>query len=167
MKIKLLFATVAFIATTMACCAQDYSNLKDFVLKDKADYPKAEAKVLECAKYILTTPLDEKNANRLYSLQFIIRWMEGTPDYSFGIDESIMKVSKSNQSLLGVYMACMTQYVLENKENSKDQKGIKYNAMLMLISYAENINNKVEINKELKKMIKAKKEDKLKEYLNV
>jgi len=34
----------------------------------------------------------------------------------FSIDEAISGVTKSNSSLLGIYMACMTKFVLENKE---------------------------------------------------
>ena len=167
MKIKLFLASVAIVASSLVVYSQDYSSLKDIVLKDTSDYPKAEGKVLECASYLLSTPLDDNNINRKYAIQLIIRWMTGTPAYTFGIDQSITQISKSNASILLLYMACMSKYALENKENSKDPKEMKYNSMLLLISYVEDSNHKVKIDGELKKLIQAKKQDKLKQYLKI
>jgi len=167
MKIKLILTFLTIFSLSHISYSQDYSNLKDIVLKDKTDYPKVEDKVLECAKYILNTPLDDKNLNRLNSLQFIMRWMEGTSDFTFNIDETIAKATKSDQLLLGVYMACMTKFVLENRDKAKDEKEVKFNSIVMLLNYCEVPSNNVDLNRELKKMIKAKKEDKLKEYLKL
>ncbi len=167
MKIKLILSFLTIFSFSDISYSQDYSNLKDIVLKDKTDYPKVEDKVLECSKYILTTPMDDKNINRLNSLQFLMRWMDGTPDFTFNIDETIGKATKSNQLLLGVYLACMTKFVLENKDKAKDEKEVKYNSVVMLLNYCDAPAHNVDLNRELKKMIKAKKEDKLKEYLKL
>lgn len=167
MKIKLILTFLTIFSLSYITYSQDYSNLKDVVLKDKKDYPKVEDKVLECSNYILNTPMDYKNLNRLNSLQFLMRWMDGTPDFTFNIDETIGRATKSDQLLLGVYLACMTKFVLENRDKAKDEKDVKYNSIVMLLNYCEVPNNKVDLNRELKKMIKAKKEDKLKEYLKL
>jgi len=167
MKTKILITAIAIWGITSVCYSQDYSNLKDIVLKDKADYPKVDNQILECAKYILNTPMDDKNLNRFYSLQFMMRWMQGTPDYTFNIDETIGNIIKSNESLLGVYLACMANYMLENKVKAKDEKEVKYNSILLLINYCEASKNNVDMSSELKIMIKAKNENTLKEYLKL
>jgi hypothetical protein len=167
MKIKLILTFLTIFSLSYISYSQDYSNLKDIVLKDKTDYPIVEDKILECSKYILNTPMDDKNLNRLNALQFLMRWMDGTPDFTFNIDETIGKIIKSNQLLLGVHLACMTKFVLENRDKAKDEKEVKYNSIVMLLNYCELPGNNVNLNRELKKMIKAKKEDKLKEYLNL
>lgn len=147
--------------------AQDYSTLKDVVLNEKADYPKAEEKVLECSRFVLSLPIDDKNPNRLYALQFVLRWMQGTPDYNFEIDESIGKVVESDKELFSICLMSMSKFVLENKEKSKDIKEIKYNTFLILLNYVTEPKNKVTLNKELDKLIEVQKQDKLKEYLKL
>ncbi len=165
MKTKLFAAVVMLLGFSMVCNAQDYSTLKDIELKDKADFGKAEDKILEIATYILTTPVDDENANRNNALKFLFRWMDGTPDYTFMLDETVGKLAQTSDALLGVYMACMCRYVLENKDKAKDDKDVKYNSVLKLIDYSQDPNNKVEITGELKNLIQAKDEHRLKEYI--
>jgi hypothetical protein len=167
MKSKFLGAVIVFLGFVMVCNAQDYSTLKDVELKDKADFGKAEDKILEISKYVLTTPMEDDNTNRNNALQFMFRWMEGTPDYTFTLDETVGKLAQTSDALLGVYMACMCRYVLENKEKAKDVNEVKYNSVLMLIDYSQDPNNKVEISGELKNLIQAKDEHRLKEYIKV
>lgn len=167
MKIKFAIVFITILSLSCICYGQDYSNLQDIVLKDKSDYPQAENKVLECAKYIISTPVDDNNLNRLYAVQFLIRWMVGTPEYTFNMDEIVNKITKSNQNLLGIYLACMTNFVLENKEKAKDDKEVKYNSILTFLNYCETNGSNVKINREVKKMIRAREEGKLKEYLKL
>jgi hypothetical protein len=167
MKTKFFFSIILFLGFVMVINAQDYSKLKDIELKTKEDYNKAEDKVLECTKYILTTPMDNENTNRTNALQFLLRWMDGTPDYTFNLDETVGKIAQTSDALLGVYMACMSRYVLENKDKAKDEKDVKYNSVLLLIDYANDPANKVEISGELENLIKAKDEHRLKEYIKV
>jgi len=167
MKTKFFVSVILFLGFVMACDAQDYSNLKDIELKEKEDFSKVEDKILECSKYVLTTPMDDENTNRINALQFMFRWMDGTPDYTFTLDETVGKIAQTSDALLGVYMACMCRYVLENKDNAKDEKEVKYNSVLMLIDYARNPDNKVEITGEMENLIKAKDENRLKEYIKV
>jgi hypothetical protein len=167
MKIKMFVISSLMMGISCIGFSQDFSNCGDIILKEKVDYPKTEGKVLECARYILTTPEDKNNLNRLYAMQFLLRWMEGTPDYQFKIDESAGRISKANEELMGVYLACMTKFMLENKDKSKDDAEVKYNSFLLLIGYTEDPNNQVSVKGEMKKMIKAKNEGKLKEFLKM
>jgi CRISPR/Cas system CMR-associated protein Cmr5 small subunit len=167
MKTRFFVSVILFLGFVMVGNAQDYSKLKDIELKEKEDFAKAEDKILECSKYILTTPVDDENTNRINALKFMFRWMDGTPEYTFTLDETVDKLGQTNDALLGVYMACMSRYVLENKDKAKDEKDVKYNSVLMLIDYARDPNNKVEITGEIENLIKAKDEHRLKEYIKV
>jgi hypothetical protein len=82
--------------------------------------------------------------------------MTGTPDYSFTLDEVASKIIKGNDDLLGLYMAAMTKFVLENKALSKDQKIIKLNALITVLNYCEDPNNNIKRTKQLKKLSEAK-----------
>jgi hypothetical protein len=167
MKTKFFISAILLLGFIMVCNAQDYSKLKEIDLKDKEDFGKAEGKILECSKYVLTTPMDDENTNRINALQFLFRWMDGTPDYTFTLDETVGKLAQTSDALLGVYMACMCRYVLENKEKAKDVNEVKYNSILMLIDYSSDPNNKVEVSGELENLIRAKDEHRLKEYVKV
>jgi hypothetical protein len=149
--------------------AQDYSKLDRIVLKDKDDCAENEDLVLECSNYIIGSPINKIDAdeNRIKAIQFVMRWMEATPEYSFMIDESIMEVSSSNPSLLGIILVSMSKYVLENKDVSDDPNDIKYNAILTFIKYIEDPDNDVTITSNLKDLIKARDENNLKDYLKI
>lgn len=169
MKTRILIINLLIIGFTTSLFAQDYSNLEKVTLKDKSDYLENENLVKECSNYLLNSPiiLIDNDLNHLKAMQFVIRWMEGTPDYSFGLDDAIVKAAKSNSSLLGIYMASMLKYVLENKDKSGDANEVKYNSFLTFIKYCEDSSKKVNQSKEIKKLIKAKNENTLKEYLKI
>jgi len=148
--------------------AQNVTNFENIKLETREDYnPAANAAALQASNFLLLTPLDANNVDRLKALQYIIRWMTGTPDYSFELDAQATKFAKKNDDLLGLYMAAMTKFVLENKADSKDQDKIKLNAVRLIIEYAREPKNKVKPNKELKKAMEAEEKGQLTEYLKM
>jgi len=164
--ILLCYLTTFIFFATMA---QDYSGLESIALDDKEDCTKNEKLVLECSDYILNSPADVimNDLNHLNAMQFIMRWMEGTPDYMFTLDEKIVKATKSETALLSVYMAAMCKFELENKAKSEDEDEVKYNSFLIFINYCEDPAMNVKQNKAIKELIKARNENTLKEYLGV
>lgn len=148
-----------FIALLVFCCnhsfcqiTPNYDNIK---LVDKTDYQVAEPSVMQAANYILSTPFEKNDLTRLRSLQFIIKWMTGTPDYSFSLDDVASKIAKGNDNILGVYMVCMTKYCLENKASSKDLGLVKLNSLKLLIAYCDDSKNNLKPTKQLKKLSEA------------
>ena len=65
-------------------------------------------------------------------------------------------VLKSNDEYLGLYMAAMTKYSLENKESANDLNLVKVNAMTAVLNYCENEANNMKMTKPLKKLSEAK-----------
>ena len=145
--------------------SQTLPNFDEIKLDQGSDYKAAETSATQAATYILSTPFEKDDLNRLKSLQFIIKWMSGTPDYSFTLDNVASKITKGNDDLLGIYMACMTQYCLENKESAKDAKLVKLNSIKLLLAYCENENNKMKMTKQLKKLSEANKKGELEKEL--
>jgi len=167
-KMKRLFFGLLFGFLFNLSFAQSLPDFDAIKLDKKEDFNlTADNAALQAADFLLSTPLEKDNINRLKSLQYIIKWMSGTPDYSFTLDEQATKFAKKNDDLLGLYMAAMTKYVLENKADSKDQNKIKLNAVKLIIAYARDEKNKVKINSELKKAIEADEKGQLSEYLNI
>ena len=131
------------------------------------DYRKMEPKILEDANYILSTPKDDSNTKRSECFQEILLWMSNTADFTFEIDEPITRAAEKDNTLLGVYLAAISKYALEHRDEAKDGKGLRLSAYTLFLEYCANDSNGVKKNKELKKMQEAKKEGKLKEYLKL
>lgn len=143
--------------------AQSLPNFDLIKLEKAPDYKPASPFALQTANYLLSTPIEKDNPDRLKSLQFLGKWMAGTPNFSFTIDETARKLMRNNNDLLGVYMASMVKYSLENKDSLKDSKVVKLNAVKMLIDYCENKNNNLGMTKSLKKLAEAKAKGQLEE----
>ncbi len=164
-KVIFLFLLALSVQFSFAQSLPDYSSIK---LEEKADYNStANNAALQAANYLFSTPFEKQNMDRLKSMQYIIRWMTGTPDYSFTLDEQATKFAKKNDDLLGLYMAAMTKYVLENNADTKDQNKIKLNAVKIIITYSRDAKNNIKINSELKKAIDADDKGQLPEYLKL
>lgn len=120
---------------------------------------------MQAANYILSTPFEKNDVTRLKSLQFVMKWMTGTPDFLFSLDEAATKMAKGNDEVLGLYVVCMTKYCLQNIDASKDEKLVKLNAIKMLLAYCENSNNNMKLTKQLKKLSEANQKGELEKEL--
>lgn len=158
-----------FFFLLLCCCsstfAQSLPNYDEISLSERGDYKVAEPSVLQAAGYILSTPFAKNDMDRLQSLRFLIKWMTGTPEYSFTLDGVAGKIIKGNDDLLGVYMACMTKYCLENPANAKDTKLVQLNSIKLLLQYCEDGKNNMKMTKQLKKLSEANKKGELEKEL--
>lgn len=161
---KIIFALLAVSYSYVSFC-QGLPNFDAIPLSGKADYKTAEPYALQASTFLLSTPAEKDNLDRLKSLQFIIKWMSGTPDYMFSIDDVATKIMKGDDDMLGLYMAAMTKFVLENNEAATDQQKIKLNAVTMLLDYCENPANKIKMSKNMRKLSEAKANGQLEEAL--
>jgi hypothetical protein len=142
---------------------QDFSNLKSLALKDSTECKNAEPQVLACSDYLLTQPCVE-NLNSLDAIQFLLKWMGQTPNYSFSFEDELYKSVKSNLMLTGRYLACQATVAINTKPKNYD-KDFQYNYIKMFLEYCEKPQNGVKITSKLKKLIEAKNEDRLMEAL--
>ncbi|MEP7143852.1 MAG: hypothetical protein ABI707_13315 [Ferruginibacter sp.] len=140
--------------------AQTLPNFDLIKLEKTSDYKAADPFVLQTATYLLSIPFKKDSKDRLNSLQFISKWMYGTTDYSFIFTDVPGKVGKDND-ILGLFMAAMAKYTLENKASSKDAKLVKLNALILLLNYCENKDNNMKMTKQLKKLSEAKEKGQL------
>ena len=145
--------------------AQTLPNFDLIKLEKTADYKPAEPFVLQTTNYLLSIPFKKDNTDRNNSLRFISKWMNGTPDYSFTFGDIADKIGKDNYDLLGIYMASLGKYTLENKVAAKDTKVAKLNAIMMLLNYCENKDNNLRMSKQLKKLAEAKEKGQLEQAL--
>lgn len=155
---KKIFQIVLLVSFSFISHAQ-YDAKK---LQTKQDYTAANKQVLEAGKYVLSVPYDENNQKRTQAIQYIMKWMEGTPDFSFMVDADITeKIVGKDMGLLGIYMACMSKYCLENPDDANDNKLVKVGAIKLMITYCENPKNNVKMSKPFRKMADADKKGEL------
>lgn len=161
---KTLFS-ILFCFAAFSVFSQNSSQYDNIPLTTAAEYRKAEPYVILAADYVYSSPIDKENLNRTNAISFIMKWMVGTSDYSFGMDETIRKVSNGDNEILGIYFSSLAKYAL-SKGKGADREDMKYNAYLMMVTYCENPDNNFRIRGEVKKMIDAKNQGKLKEFLD-
>jgi hypothetical protein len=158
------YITLIFLFFGLGVFSQNFSNYQNITLQTAADYRKVEPQVMLAYELVLSTPVDKKNTNRLDAISFIMRWMSGTSDYSFVMDEALFKITNNDKDILGVYFACLAKYALQHGKNV-DRSDLRYNSYLMLAQYCEIPENNLKPRGEIKKMVEAKNQNQLKEYL--
>ncbi len=165
---KKLISLVLVSSICSICFSQDFSKWNDYKFSSPADYKDKEPQIKECAMYILSTPYDKKDINRLIASKFILDWMGGTPDYvfSFGDGYKYIANGKKELEISELYVSATVVYVLDNPANAKDNKAADKAAVLKVIDYVANEANKLEPNKRLKKLIEAKKNNTLEQEMH-
>lgn len=157
----------AAVPTRVLAQDTDFAELADFEYTDRAQFSENEDRILMAADYILSIPISLSNQVRLNAMQGLVKWMSGTPDYQFLIDESITRLSKNNDVLFGIYMAAMTHYVLNHKDKPTNEAVIKLGTYEILLDYCEDPHNAIPPDRELKKAFKARRDGKLERYLGL
>lgn len=161
-KIVLFF--IVLILSTCYCFSQDLPNLKHIKLSKSAHFKNSVPIILKVTTYLFETPINKKNTSRTEAGQFLIKWMNGTPDYTFYLEEKETNFFNTDSDLMLMYMAGLTKFSVENKE-IKDQKAIVIGAMQLVLSYLSQQENKKSWSAELWQLNEANQKGKLKEYL--
>lgn len=153
---KKLVPLFVFFIMSLPLCAQDFSAYNQLSMSAPKDYKALEFKVLEAANYLFSHPANTDKPNRQQALVFIMKWMEGTPDYTFSIGQNAMEITKGSSDLFGLYLAAMSKAVLENLAEPLSDQRIHELATEMLLQYTGDEKNGLKPNKALKKLMKEK-----------
>jgi tetratricopeptide (TPR) repeat protein len=137
-----LIVSLALIVITITVPAQDYSNLKAIPLNDSIQCKKAESKVVECADYLLSKPID-KDLNSINAYQFILEWMQKTPDYFFDFNKPLYKSIQPDSGLAERYLACQAKVAIIEKPKT-DYSDFAFKFIKMFLQYGENFKKNVE-----------------------
>jgi hypothetical protein len=156
---------ILLLCISLSSYSQKTSLYDNIPLAKASDYRKAEPEVMLACDYVYTTPVDKENMNRNNAVTFIVKWMQGTSDYPFVMDKTVYTVTNNDNMVLSVYFACLSKYALE-KGKGVDREDLKYNSFLLLANYFENPANNYKPRGEMKKLVDAKNQNKLKEFLD-
>jgi len=161
---KTLTTLLVLFSVSFLLRAQD-PQMNEQIINEDEQIAQLEKKVMESCELLLNTPVNKKDENRINASQLIIQWMESTPDYSFSIDENIYMLTKSNASMLNVYLASLVKATLDNINPYENEKEVKMNCVNTFLDYCSTSKNKLKPNKGIKKMIKARDSGTLSDYL--
>lgn len=132
MKKELLFIFLIFIG--LSSFSQVLPNFKYIKLNKQVHFKEAEPAVNQTIAYLFNSPINKKNKARAEAGQFLLNWMNGTPDYTFYLEEKETSYFNTDADLMLMYMAGLTKFSLENKE-IKDQKTKVIGALNMVLPY--------------------------------
>lgn len=163
MKKTILFFLLCALGISSSY-SQDFPNLKHVKLNKKSSYKGTETIVLKVTDYLFATPIDKKNASRTEAGQFLIKWMNGTPDYTFLLEDKEVDFFNTDSDLMLVYMAGFTKYTLENP-TIKDQKALILGTMQLILPYLDKQNSKKSWSTKLWQLNEANQKGELEEYL--
>lgn len=144
---------IAILFTSNISIGQNFSELSTYEFAKTENYKSEENNVLLCTNFLFNNPSDKEVMNRLNSIQFIMKWMAGTPDHTFDLDKKAMKLTKGSSNLLSLYMAAMTKVVLENKGEPLSSDQVYHKSEMILVYYCANPKNKIKPSKQIKKII--------------
>lgn len=151
----------------MSTVAQDLPNFDEIKLEKDTDYVIAESAALKAANYLLHVPVNPYNFKRMRAQSFLKKWMDGTPDFTFEIDETATKIAEHDVNVLTLYMAAMAKYCLQNKSKADNRKAVKINAIKTVLGFCENPNNNIKVKGELKKLSAKHEKGELGKYLGI
>jgi len=136
---------------------QNFVELANYEFKTAESYQTEKGKVLAAANYLLDNPSNQAELIRLSATQYLLKWMEGTPDYTFHINKDAVDLTKGNSDLLGLYFAAMTKVVLEDANGTALTEDEIYNKSEgLLVDYCANPDNKMKPSKKIKKILKSR-----------
>lgn len=131
---KIVIFLVLFFSTLPYAYTQEFTKLKHIKLNKKSHYKSAEPEILKLVNYLFETPIDKKNYARKEAGEFLVKWMNGTPDYVFVLEDKETLYFNTDADLMLIYMSSLTKFMLENK-SEKNQNAIVLGSMQLALSY--------------------------------
>lgn len=159
-KIILSAALLLSLGAFAQTAAPDYGK---FPIKNAKQATAANTAALQTADYLLTNAVDNNPAARLEAAGYLMRWMEESPDFTFSFDAHFGAVSKEVE-VSAIYIASMAKYQIENSKKlltADESVQVWENFAKYIVAPEHNAKPKGEV----KKLVEAYKDGKLKEYL--
>jgi len=162
MKKKLLL--LAFVLVSISGYSQNNKfmmYLDTHPLNSDTQCRAAEKTTLEVANYLINNPINKKDNDQHYASNYVLVWMQQTPDYVFEFTDEAKHVYGSDKMLEGVYHAFLAKEVLMGSNKNTKSKSLRKAVLESLLDYIENPKNNVKKTLAMQKYINAKKMGKL------
>jgi hypothetical protein len=164
MKLINLVLGSAFILLAENIYSQPFEVPQNYAFNKAEDYAKYEKDIIEAAKWLRETPLNEQVEKRKEVSKFAITWINGSPTVNVELNANIMDFEKKNEGMLAIYMSGCARWVLENNY-SKDMRS-KHKAALRDMMSVYKTGKGINKDKKMEKLIKSDEEGKIDEWLS-
>lgn len=161
---QFIFLCFFILGLHSASFSQELPNLKNVKLNKKLHFKDAEPIVLKVTDYLFQTPVDRLNKSRNKAGEFLISWMDGTPYYTFSLQEKEIHFFQTDTELMLMYMASLAKFTLENRSVT-DHKEIVSGAYSLLVPYLDKQETKKTWSNHLWQLVDAFKTNKSKQFL--
>jgi len=156
---KQLLTVVALLALSHSF-AQDITGCEAISLSTESEIKEAEPCIIKLSAYVLTQPMMGSSKQAHYSKKVVYNWIDVTPDYSFSLNNNVMKIFEDNNVLLfNTYISCLANAAL-TKENDFEEYALE-----LLAIYLREPDNKVDKSKAIEKFLLAWDTKSIKKYL--
>jgi phosphoribosylformylglycinamidine (FGAM) synthase PurS component len=158
--IKLILVSLILASTGFA---QGLTVPKQYTLNTESDFDKYEHDVIECAKFLITTPVSQQTSLRREAAKFLTDYVSKSPTIKVELNQKATPFV-SNPELLTIYLASWVKsYAAQNHINNKEEFTIR--AANETLNYYKS--NKVKIGKVkgIKKFLKLQADGKLKNHI--
>ncbi|MCP4521346.1 MAG: hypothetical protein GY827_06605 [Cytophagales bacterium] len=153
---KFIFV-IALVCSFNLLFGQNFSRMAKYEFKTAKNYQEETRNVRKAVNYLFKNPRNVEEEKRKIAIQFVTKWMIGTPDYSFMIDEKAVELTKGKKYLFSLFMMAMVKAALDNDNKTAHQQETFEHAKYILVNYCADKNNKAKPNKAIKKIIKQQK----------
>lgn len=143
---------------------EELEKEKDFVLETEADYLRYENDVINGFIYLAKSPVNEKPEQRKALSKFLVEWIMGSPTVSIEISEKVAPYLKEAPEYLILFFGGTAIYQIKTRDLTDKYKSYVAGTELVILFYN---NNKKTLgkNKEIEKLIKLQKKDKLTAFI--
>ena len=135
--------------------AQFVYPYQDIKLEKPADYKATEPLALSAASFLLNTPFKADDLNRNRAMNFLTTWVTGAKDYQFYLRGKIENIA-DDRDVLGLFIAAMVKFSLENKDLSANPIKVETNACKLVLAYCDNPVNNFKLKKKHRKVLESK-----------
>ena len=160
---SLLIIFLLLIFTPVQAQLRDF-DFSSYTLNEDSDYQSLQADVLKVANLLLTTPTTAKTVAREQASLFLYKWMQGTPDYTFGTGRINIILGEDVQ-LVGIARVAEVKYALEDKESVRNNPNATLAVWTRIAEYVANPSNKVQLTPKLNELIEAYKSGQMADFI--
>lgn len=150
---KFLFLLFFIFISNISICQTAYPY-QDIKLEKPADYKATESLALSAASYLLSNPFKTADINRTRALNFLTTWVTGAKGFEYNLKGKIEEIS-SDRVVLGLFIAAVVKYSLENKNESANPKHVEMSAGKLVLAYCDNPVNNFKLKKKIRKVLES------------
>jgi len=153
-----LIIVLVFIGVQLK--GQSISGCENVSLKSNIEIKEAEPCVKKLSEFALMQPMIGCSEEGHYARKVVYAWVESTQDYTFSLNNSVMKIfNDKNLLLFTTYVACLANAAL-TKGASYEKYGLE-----LFVNYIRNPDNKVDQSKLVVRLVSDWDNNKIDKYL--